>query len=264
VSHEGIAFISVLCVLTLAAVHVFVGKLRFLEGPPRSAYLSIAGGVSVAYVFVHLLPELAEDQKVIAASFRGALATVQHHIYVLALIGLALFYGVEHLVDRSDAVKGSGPRSHADAARGSETATPAGGETTTIGAFRLHLASFGLYNLLIGYLLLHRIARGLPSLILFSIAMALHFLVTDHGLHERHRCNYERLGRWVLVAAVLVGWLIALFTTISDAWIAMLVAILAGGIILNVLKQELPKEQRSRFWAFGTGAFAYTAILLTL
>jgi hypothetical protein len=38
----------VLCVLTLAAVHVFVGTLRVLDGPPRSAYLSIAGGVSVA------------------------------------------------------------------------------------------------------------------------------------------------------------------------------------------------------------------------
>jgi uncharacterized membrane protein len=94
--------------------------------------------------------------------------------------------------------------------------------------------------------------------------MVLHFLVTDHGLHERHRRNYERLGRWVLVATVLVGWLIALFTAISDAWIAILVAILTGGIILNVLKQELLKEQRSRFWAFGAGAVAYTAILLTL
>jgi hypothetical protein len=38
----------------------------------------------------------------------------------------------------------------------------------------------------------------------------------------------------------------------------------AAAVIINVLKQELPKEQRSRFWAFGTGAFAYTAILLTL
>lgn len=263
-SHAGIEFISVLCVLALVAVHVFIGKLRFLEGPPRSIYLSIAGGVSVAYVFVHLLPELAEDQKVIADSFRGTLATVQNHIYVLALIGLTLFYGVEHLVDRSDATKSPGAQGKADAERGLHAASPEGEDTTTIGAFRLHLVSFGLYNLLIGYLLLHRIARGLPSLILFSVAMTLHFLVTDHGLYERHRRNYEQVGRWALVAAVLMGWLIALFTEISEAWIAILVAILAGGIILNVLKEELPKEQRSRFWAFGTGAFAYTVILLTL
>lgn len=32
----------------LALVHVFAGRLRFLDGIPRSRWLSIAGGVSVA------------------------------------------------------------------------------------------------------------------------------------------------------------------------------------------------------------------------
>ncbi len=49
----------------LAVVHLFSGKLRFLEGIPRSIWLSMAGGISVAYVFVHLLPELAEEQEAI-------------------------------------------------------------------------------------------------------------------------------------------------------------------------------------------------------
>jgi hypothetical protein len=36
------------------------------------------------------------------------------------------------------------------------------------------------------------------------------------------------------------------------------------GVIMNVLKEELPQERKSRFWAFAVGAGAYAAILLTL
>ena len=44
----------------------------------------------------------------------------------------------------------------------------------------------------------------------------------------------------------------------------MLFAFLAGGIVLNVLKEELPRERKSRFWAFALGTVAYAALLLTL
>jgi len=38
---------------------------------------------------------------------------------------------------------------------------------------------------------------------------------------------------------------------------AVLLAFLAGGVILNVLKEELPEERDRRFWAFLVGAAAY-------
>ena len=47
-----------------AAVHLLENRVRFLDGTPRSIWLSIAGDISVAYVFVHLLPELAEGQEI--------------------------------------------------------------------------------------------------------------------------------------------------------------------------------------------------------
>ena len=43
-----------------------------------------------------------------------------------------------------------------------------------------------------------------------------------------------------------------------------LFAFLAGGVILNVIKEELPEEQESLFWAFALGAALYTVLLLTL
>jgi hypothetical protein len=46
------------------------------------------------------------------------------------------------------------------------------------------------------------------------------------------------------------------------AGFATMFAFLAGGIILNVLKEELPEERESRFSAFTAGTAAYAALLL--
>ena len=81
--------------LALAVVHLFSGRLRFLRAIPRSRWLSAAGGVSVAYIFVHVLPELAERQQ--HFSDLAVLRFLEHHIYGVALVGFAAFYGLERL-----------------------------------------------------------------------------------------------------------------------------------------------------------------------
>ncbi len=240
--------VSLLAVAGLAMVHLFSGKLRFLEGTPRSVWLSMAGGVSVAYVFVHLLPELAEGQEIVAEAVDEGLALLENHVYLLALVGLAVFYGLERLATSSrERTRGSGKE-----------------DSTSEGIFWLNISSFAVYNVLVGYLLLHRIASGLGALVLFSVAMALHFLVNDYGLREHHKGLYTRIGRWVVAGAALAGWAIGLVVEIPEIMIAVLTAFLAGGIILNVLKEELPQERRSRFWAFALGAVLYAAVLLAL
>nr|WP_279604595.1 transposase [Methylobacterium sp. J-070] len=49
-----------------------------------------------------------------------------------------------------------------------------------------------------------------------------------------------------------------------SAAIAALTAFLGGGVILSVLKDEVPSERQSRFWAFALGAAAYSALVLSL
>jgi hypothetical protein len=44
--------------------------------------------------------------------------------------------------------------------------------------------------------------------------------------------------------------------------ISSLFAFLAGSIIMNVLKEELPEERASRFSAFAAGALLYAILLL--
>ena len=94
--------------------------------------------------------------------------------------------------------------------------------------------------------------------------MTLKFVVNDHGLHELHRQRYDTLGRWLLAAVVLPGWSIRYLFRFPELVPVVLQAILAGGVLLNVLKEELPAARQSRYWAFGAGALGYAALLLLL
>lgn len=246
ISSPDTSLLAFLFAVGLALAHLFSSRLRSLKPTPRSRWLSTAGGVSVAYVFVHILPDLSQRQEVIEQT--GSLGTVylEHHLYLLALLGLAVFYGLER------AAKSSRQHNHKEGV----------GDATSAGVFWLHMASFAIYNALIGYLLIHREEPGTQSLFFFFIALALHFVVNDYGLRQDHKGAYDRIGRWVLSAAVLIGWGIGRAIEIPEAAISVLFAFLAGGIILNVLKEELPEERKSQFWAFTLGAGIYATVLL--
>ena len=58
---------SLIGVAVLCLVHVFAHRLKFLDGTPRSRWLSAAGGISLAYVFLHFMPELAHGQHLAGA-----------------------------------------------------------------------------------------------------------------------------------------------------------------------------------------------------
>lgn len=236
--------------LLLAAVHVVTPLLRFLNGTPRSAWLSAAGGVSVAYIFIHLLPELSAGASQVGGL--GASFIADREIYLVAMAGLLTFYGLDRFAQTSRS------------ANAREEGADASGTATGPGVFWIHIVSFAAYNALVGYLILrgeHPTQRGLSF---FIVAMALHFLVTDYGLSEHHKERYRRIGRWFLIAAVLAGYLVGTTNEVSGALTAMLTAFLGGGVILNVLKEEVPSERKSRFWAFALGSGGYAALLLSL
>ena len=234
--------VGLVLAVALAGLHLFARRIRFRD-IPRSRVLSAAGGVAVAYIFVRLLPELGEATEQVA----GLLPDVAHDVYLLALTGLGLFYGVERAAKNSK-------RRHR-AATGEPRASSA--------ATWLSFVSYGVYNALIGYALL-RDQEDLQSAVMFAIAMGLHFAVNDHSLRTEHQHAYDGVGRWFLAGAVVVGALVAVFLTLPEAVIGALLAFIGGGVILNVMKEELPEERESSFGAFVVGAVAYTLLLLAL
>jgi hypothetical protein len=239
---QGSTFLTFGIALLFALLHFGGRRFDFLGGTPRSIWLSLAGGISVAYVFVHILPELAAHQREVTErlSEGGPREALGSHVYIVALMGLALFYGLESMLRCS---KLDEKRRSSD-------------------IFWIHLGSFAVYNFLVGYLLVHREEQSVTGLALFAFALGVHFIVNDQSFRKDHGKLYDRSGRWILAAMPLAGWFAGVSTTIDPLWLSALFAFLAGSIVLNVLKEELPEDSESRFWAFAVGAGAYAALLL--
>lgn len=231
--------------VVLATLHLAAPHLRRLPVVPERATGSFAGGVAVAYVFLHLLPELAAGNEAVGQLLEDVVQVtplLDLAIFVVALTGFTAFYGLERLARRS--------------ASAATDAPPAG-------VFRLHLGSFLVYNGLITYTMPLRLRAGVVFGLLFAVAMALHFVLTDRTLEEHYPERFDTGGRYLLAGGLLVGWVLAwLSAPSSTVVVTLLTALLGGSILLNVFKEELPADRRSSFGWFLVGLVLY-AVLLT-
>lgn len=156
-------WLSFILVIGLLLLHIFSKKMKFLKTVPRSRFLSIAGGISVAYVFLHLLPELGVFQEELQGEIKNSgWGFLESHIYVVAMFGLVLFYGLEQMVKSSK-------RRHKE----HKVSEPKDG------VFWVHIGSFTLYNALIGYLLVREEYENAWDMVFFFIAMGVHFITND-------------------------------------------------------------------------------------
>jgi len=192
---------------------------------------------------------LAERQDLIIAE--GLLPLLEHHVYILAMVGLTVFFWVE-TTSRSSRRRSR----HSDAS-----------ESTGNGAFWFSIISFMVLNASIGYAIASPGDEAVEPLWLFVVAMGLHFLANDCSLLEHHGKRYERFGRWLLIGGLLAGWFIgsAPRFEIPPEALALVLAFIAGGTILNILRNELPDTDRSAdVAAFALGASAYAVLVLAL
>ena len=231
--------------LALALLHLLARRLRELPGIPERVVGSFSGGIAVAYVFLHLLPEIAEGDRTVGETLGDRLPVsplVDLGIFLVALVGFLVFYALERLAEASAPEPRTG--------RGSAL------------AFRVHLASFAVYNALLTYTMPLRFRTGVAFAVLFSVAMGLHFVLTDRGLDEHYGTRFDLRARLALAGSLLAGWLLAaVLAPTSTLVVALLTAFLGGSILLNVFKEELPSSRGSSLgWFAGSAAF-YAALL---
>ncbi len=240
---------TLLPIALFVLVHLYVDRLDFLFAEPRSGWLSVAGGAAVAFVFLYLLPELGSHQTGVGSAAAAVWPGLQDAaIYLVAMAGLVVFYGLERHVKMSRSVRAEAGLEDHPAPR----------------ALWLHATLFALYNASIGYLLIDRESSALPSTLSYAMAMALHLLVVDHGLVREYHQSYHRKARWLFAAATVGGWMLGLLSQLPDLVVGVLFAFLAGAMVLNSLKEELPDERRSRWLPFLSGVVGYSALLLLL
>ena len=205
---------------------------------------SFCAGMSAAYVFVHVMPELTHlretfiHEATFKLPYHGAL------IYFAALIGFLVFYGIDslHVRVRRESTK----------------------ENRELRAFQIQLVGFAAYAWLVAYLLVRGVEHATKGEIFYTIALALHFLTVARALYEEHGPLYERPGRFVLASMVMGGWLLGVFVDVDAQVIAVLMAFISGAVIINATIEELPSEQEGHFISFVSGGLGYGAALVIL
>ena len=126
----------------------------------------------------------------------------------------------------------------------------------------LHLGSFMVYDGLITYTMPLRLRTGIAFAVLFTVAMGLHFVLTDRGLEQHYPHRFDLHGRFALAGALVAGWVAAaLFAPSSTLLVALLTALLSGSILLNVFKEEIATGRGSSFAWFLVGSTTYAALL---
>jgi hypothetical protein len=208
----------------------------------KSRWAALSAGVAVAYMFVNVLPELAEHQPTVAASAAGTLLSAEKRIYVWALAGFVTFVGLRKW-------RFQRPRNQA-------------GAEDSGSFFWAQMSGFAIYVLLIGYLLVHREDTSLASLWLFAAAMGLHLFMLDFELVEQFPRLYDPRGRAILTAAVFLGWALGSMNAFPETFTSRLFAFILGGVTINSAHEELGTGGSAHFRWFIAGAAAYAAILL--
>jgi hypothetical protein len=207
------------------------------------AFVSFAGGVAVAYVFLHMLPNLVEYNKPMGEflmSNQWLTPFTELLIYIVALFGFLIYYGFDLFAE------GYRNKGHNDKL-----------------VYGLHLTMFCLYNFLITYTMSLRAVSSITATILFTVAMALHFVLTDRKFSRLYRVQFNHMGRFILICALLVGWLCSvIFDPVNVLVAALMIAFLAGSVLLNVFREELPAAGLMSYCWFTFGALLIMLILL--
>jgi len=233
----------VIATIALALIFVFGKRIRLPETGAWRDWVSASAGASVAYIWMHVIPELNEHQQAFLQVAGSHLPAPQFRVYVSGLIGFICFYGFQHLRSR-------------------EVVHPhATGQPEHVKVYRLYLVGFFFYVALVGYLMIETGERGLLPLIVYWVVMALHFVSVNRSCEEGGEDYYEKRGRWLLALGVLIGGVVGMNAKLDVRLVATLLGLLSGAVIVNSVMMELFTKREGKFLPFVLGAAAFTALL---
>ena len=232
---------SILCVLVIASAHWLASKVATRPDREQVRWASFGGGAGIAYVFVHLLPELASHGQALSEApgmetFAPTPIT-EALLFLIALAGIMVTYSLDVLATherQAGRVAGS-----------------------------LHTLNFAAISYLYAYSLPSLISTGLAYGVLFTIAISAHVLLADRTMAARHPTIFRTRTRWLGTAALVLGLLhAALLHPVADLHLAIATAFLGGGLLMAVFREELPAVNRTRLGWLVAGTVSMTSLLL--
>ena len=106
----------------------------------------------------------------------------------------------------------------------------------------MHIGGFALYAWMLTYMMVWK-GHDTLALCLYGVAMGMHIFPIACNLSSHYQEVYDRRGAFLLALASLAGWASGLVLDIPMPILVNLVAVVAGGVIVNTSIAELPKGE---------------------
>lgn len=215
-----------LVALILGAAHVVSPRVFAARKDPERQE-AFGEGLSVAYVFLHLLPSLDAS---------GAL--LGSRIYFVALLGFVAFYGLDTFFQ---------PPRHRHATK-----------------YHAYLLAFFLYDGLMVFTLGNQLPSTALLTLVFATALAVDVLDTDIELQGEFGAKFAKNGRWVLLAGIAAGFGLGLLRRPNPAVVDILTAALVGFMMFHTFKWLFPASEKKKFPAFVAGLLLFLVLHVLL
>jgi len=195
--------------LLLGLIHFFSENLKPEEGLKHYRIISFAAGISIAYLFLDLLPQTYE-----------AAVHLKQSVFVFLLLGFAIFHLAEKFIYQ-----------HSDQDR------------LAIELKEIHSISFFCYYFLVGIVLRDKIQISLLEGSLFMIPIGLHAGLSTASLARIHgEIRESFLLKTTLSISALLGVIFAILIRIPPVLNNILISFIAGILLYIIVKEFLPES----------------------
>ncbi len=222
------------------AYGIFIGLIHFLGGGirprgtrARCRVISFAAGMSIAYLFLDLLPETYE-----------AATHLRQWVFAFLLMGFTLIHLSEKWLYR-----------HHE------------GVTLDKELVAVHSIFFFIYNFIVGVALLEKVRMDTLGGTLFLIPIALHAMLSTASMSNIHRGAVESTAAKVLLSgSTLYGVLFGLLVKIPRMVDNILTSLVAGVLLYIIVREFIPEREKGEpaFFVVGLAIYVIVAVLLVM
>jgi zinc transporter ZupT len=199
--------------ILIGVVHFFSENIRPAEGQVRNRVVSFAAGISIAYLFLRLLPE----------TYKAA-SLLQEWVFAFLLAGFAIFHLVEKFTYK-----------HAER------------DKLMRELKEIHSVSFFVYYFTVGIVLEGFMRISLLDGTLFAVPVGLHAALSSASLSEIHgEVRESLLVKIVLSLSTIVGVAFAAVVGVHGLARNILVSLIAGVMLYIIVKEFLPERERGQ------------------
>ncbi|MGD2246684.1 MAG: hypothetical protein PVI11_09070 [Candidatus Aminicenantes bacterium] len=215
--------------LMLGALHYFSENLELVSESRRHRIISFGAGISIAYLFLHLLPHTYD-----------AAARLKEAVFIFLLLGFALFhlsekYVYQHLQEEKRARE----------------------------LKEIHSVVFFIYHFFVGIVVKDIFEEGTIEGFLFVLPIALHTSLSTVSLSRIHGHIRENLFIKILLSlSTLLGIAFSLIVPVPDIVNNILVSFLTGVLLYIFVKEFLPEKEKGKPLLFILGIILFCAFYI--